>query len=239
MLKVQRKVCKSFLVVNIRFMAKGLLQACEVLHAIHAIITRNWRILNVIEVLCYVVIYIICRMEQWFFSQLNYKLYTACVLICDVFALWNCREIDDLKDMIYSMNQAIAIQTWEIDPDMETEKFSITLGKNHKRVSIFLSSSFVLLQRIIIPCKWFIARSLYSYDHKQSSVKITDWYSCFFFREEKAFVEKYTWLSRWTCRPWQPCYSYIWLLISKTTVLLLIAGLAFFLPPLLLEQKLT
>ena len=27
------------------------------------------------------------------------------------------------------MNQAIAIQSWEIDPDMETEKFSITLGK--------------------------------------------------------------------------------------------------------------
>lgn len=82
-----------------------------------------------------------------------HNLYTACVLTCDVFALCYCREIDDLKDMIYSMNQAIAIQTWEIDPDMETEKFSITLGKNHKRVSDFLSSSFVLLKRIIIRCK--------------------------------------------------------------------------------------
>lgn len=36
--------------------------------------------------------------------------------------------MDDLHELIYSMNQSIAIQAWEIDPDMETEKFTIAIG---------------------------------------------------------------------------------------------------------------
>ncbi|XP_045216735.1 regulator of G-protein signaling 9-binding protein B-like isoform X2 [Mercenaria mercenaria] len=37
------------------------------------------------------------------------------------------KEMDDLHELIYSMNQSIAIQAWEIDPDMETEKFTIAI----------------------------------------------------------------------------------------------------------------
>jgi hypothetical protein len=36
--------------------------------------------------------------------------------------------MEDLHELIYSMNQSIAIQAWEIDPDMETEKFTIAIG---------------------------------------------------------------------------------------------------------------
>ncbi|KAH3840581.1 hypothetical protein DPMN_114031, partial [Dreissena polymorpha] len=35
------------------------------------------------------------------------------------------REIEELRELVYSMNQSIAIQSWEIDPEMETEKFTI------------------------------------------------------------------------------------------------------------------
>ncbi|XP_060564409.1 regulator of G-protein signaling 9-binding protein B-like isoform X2 [Ruditapes philippinarum] len=37
------------------------------------------------------------------------------------------KEMEDLHELIYSMNQSIAIQAWEIDPDMETEKFTIAI----------------------------------------------------------------------------------------------------------------
>lgn len=37
------------------------------------------------------------------------------------------KQMDDLHELIYSMNQSIAIQAWEIDPEMETEKFTVAI----------------------------------------------------------------------------------------------------------------
>ncbi|KAL4227829.1 regulator of G protein signaling 9 binding protein [Mactra antiquata] len=44
------------------------------------------------------------------------------------------REIEDLHDLVYSMNQTIAIQAWEIDPDIETEKFALAIDNESSAV---------------------------------------------------------------------------------------------------------
>lgn len=35
------------------------------------------------------------------------------------------KQITDLHNIIYEMNQTIAIQPWEVEPDMETDKFTV------------------------------------------------------------------------------------------------------------------
>lgn len=35
------------------------------------------------------------------------------------------KQISDLHNIIYEMNQSIAIQPWEVEPDMETDKFTV------------------------------------------------------------------------------------------------------------------
>ena len=39
------------------------------------------------------------------------------------------REISDIHELVYSINQSIAIQTWEVDPDLETDKFTVGISK--------------------------------------------------------------------------------------------------------------